>query len=70
MTVAGVLVNTQVGHEHHSIANVFLQLLQGNLHNAIWVESAGANFVFFGRNTKQNDSGNAKVGKLTYFFAQ
>ena len=46
VSVRCVFVNTQIRHQHHVVADFFLQFAQCHLHDAGWIKCARANFVF------------------------
>ena len=55
VTMIGVLVDAQVGHEHDPIPELIAQCTQGNLHDALRIERARTNGVFVCRHAEQND---------------
>ena len=64
MAVIGVLVDAQIGHHDHPIADVGSQIRQAQLHNSLRVEGLRADGILSGRHPEQDHGTDAEVGKL------
>ena len=62
-----VLINAQVGHDDHVIANCNSQISKCHLNNAIWVIRSRAHCVFYNRDSEQNHGAHAKVTQRNHF---
>ena len=63
VAVAGVLVEAQVGHEHHPVADRVAQSAQRHLHDALRVPGSRPPLVLLGGHTEEDDTGDAEVGQ-------
>ena len=70
MPVRRVLVDAQVGHQHHAIADVGRKLAQRHLHDALRVERARAQVVLHLGNAEEDDRTDAEIGELAHLLAQ
>ena len=64
MAVIGVLVDAQIGHQDHPVADVRSQICQAQLHNSLRVEGFRADGILSGRHPEQDHGANAEVGQL------
>ena len=70
VTMVGVLVEAEVGHENQLVTRLVAQILQGNLHDAIGIPSTRAFGVLLGGHTEQHHGWYAERGELAGFFAK
>ena len=70
VAVVGVLVDAQVGDQHDVVADVAAQVGQGQLHDALGIEGAGADGVLGARHAEQHDGAHAERGQLGDLLAQ
>ena len=70
MTMIGVFVDTQIGHQHDPIANLFGQICQAQLHNSLRVEGLRADGILGGWNSEQDHGPDAEIGQLGDLGAQ
>ena len=70
VAVVGVLVDAQIGHQHHSIADVGGKIGEAQLHNSLRVEGFRADGILGGRHPEQDHGADAEVGQLVDLGAQ
>ena len=70
VAVVGVLVDAQIGHQHHPIADLVGQISQAQLHNSLRVEGLRADGILGGRHSEQDHGADAEVGQLGDLGAQ
>ena len=69
VAVIGVLVDAQIGHQHHSIADLGRQIGQAQLHNSLRIEGLRADGIFGGRHSEQDHGSDAEVSQLLHLGA-
>ena len=67
VTVVGVLVDAQIGHHHHAIADRLVQVCQGQLHNPLRIEGLRADGILGGRDPEENERADPEIGKVSGF---
>ena len=70
VAVVGVLVDAQVGDQHDVVADVAAQVGEGELHDALGIEGAGADGVLACRDPEQHDGPHAERGQLGDLLAE
>ena len=70
VTVLGVLVHAQIGHQHHPIADVLGKITEGKLHDSLRVVGLRADGILDGRDTEQDHGTNTKVGQCPHLLAE
>ena len=70
VAVVGVLVDAQVGDEHHLVAHLGAQVGEGELHDAVGVPGPGALRVLVGGHAEEDHAGDAEGGELAHLLAE
>ena len=70
MPVVGVLVEAQVGDEHHGVAELVTKLPQRHLGDAVGVPRLRTDGVLSGREAEQHDGGHAEGAQPAGLFHQ
>ena len=70
VAVVGVLVDAEVGDEHHLVADLGAQVGERELHDAVGIPGAGALGVLVGGHAEEDHAGDAEGGELADLLAE
>ena len=68
--MVGVLVETEVGHQHQRLAHLLLEIPQRHLDDAVPVPGLGALSVLAGGDAEEDHRRDAEPGQLAHLLAQ
>jgi len=70
VSVRGVFVDAQVGHQHDAVVVTLAKTTERHLHDSLGVERARTNRILLQRNAEQHDAPHPEVDQLSDFAFQ